>query len=144
MGVVFLLYCSRARVLKVQRVAYKLVKQCPTSRSPTLSYVGGFSFYIPRWGLHLHVSSTVSWHRRVSFVYVSRQGPLGQSGVGWLDPGWVFLAAGCPGAVPSLASRDDPITRTGTRGSSPVLSAWTYTSYPQGYLTSSVKVHLGP
>ena len=49
-GVVLLLYCSRARVLKVQMGAYKLVKQCRTSRSPTLSYVGGFPFYSPRWG----------------------------------------------------------------------------------------------
>ena len=41
---VFSLYCSRAQVLKVQRGAYKLVKQCRTRGSPTLSYVGGFSF----------------------------------------------------------------------------------------------------
>ena len=47
-GGVFLLYCSRARVLNVQRGAYKLVKQCQTSESPTLSYVGGFLFYSPR------------------------------------------------------------------------------------------------
>ena len=46
MGVVFLLYCSRTRVLKVQRRAYKLVKQCRTSGSPTLSYVGAFSFIV--------------------------------------------------------------------------------------------------
>ena len=44
--VVFLLYYSRVRVLKVQRGAYKLVKQCRTSRSPTLSYAGAFPFIV--------------------------------------------------------------------------------------------------
>ena len=39
-------YCSRARVLKVLRRAYKLVKQCRTRQSPTLSYVGGFPFIV--------------------------------------------------------------------------------------------------
>ena len=72
----------------------------------------------------------------VSFVLVSHRGPLGQSGVGWLDPGWVFLAAGCPGAVPSLASRNGLVTRTGARGSALVLSAWVYVPYSQGYLAS--------
>ena len=65
----------------------------------------------------------------VSFVLISRRGPLGQSGVGWLDPGWFSWATGCPGVVPSLASRDDPVTRTDARGSSPVLSAWVYVPY---------------
>ena len=46
MGVVFLLYCSRARVLIVQKGAYKLIKQCRTSRSPTLSCVGAFPFIV--------------------------------------------------------------------------------------------------
>ena len=134
MGVVFLLCSSRARVLKVQRGAYKLVKQCRTSRSPTLSYVAAFSFYSPRWGSHLHVSSAMSWHRRVSFVFVSRRGPLGQSGVGWLDPCGFSWAMGCPGDVPSLASRGGPVIRTDARGSSPVLFVWVYVPYLQGYL----------
>ena len=80
----FLLYCSRARVLKVQRGAYKLVKQCRTRGSPTLSYVGGFPFYSPRWGpIYIYLVlclGTVG----VRFVLVSLQGPLGRSGVGRL------------------------------------------------------------
>ena len=70
----------------------------------------------------------------VSFVLVSRRGPLGQSGVGWLDPGWFSWAMGCPGVVPSMASRDDPDARTGARGSSLVLSAWDYVPYLHAYL----------
>ena len=85
-GGVFALLLS-SPVLKVQRGAYKLVKQCRISRTPTFSYVGGFPFYSPRWGPHLHVSSIVPWHRWVSFIFVSRRGPLGRSGVGRLDPG---------------------------------------------------------
>jgi len=110
--VVFSLYCSRARVLKVQRGAYKLVKQCRTSGSPTLSYMVGFSFYSPRWGPHIHISSTMSWHRRVQFVLVSRWGPLGWSGVGRLDPSdllgqgmilTIFLGNAFPRCCPILA-----------------------------------------
>ena len=86
-GVVFLLYCSRARVLKVQRGAYKLVKQCRTRGSPTLSYVGGFPFYSPRWAPHYRYLALCLGTVRVRFVLVSRWGPLGRSGVGRLDPG---------------------------------------------------------
>jgi hypothetical protein len=46
---VFLLYCSRAQVLKVQRGAYK-PSSSMFSWSRTLSYVGGFPFYSSRWG----------------------------------------------------------------------------------------------
>ena len=75
----------------------------------------------------------------VSFVLVSRRGPLGQSGVGWLDPCGFSWATGCPGDVPSLASRGGPVIRTDARGSSPVLSVWVYVPYLQGYLTSSFR-----
>ena len=83
-GVVFLLYCSRAQVLKVQRGVYKLVKQCRTSRSPTLSYVGSF---IVQGGAPIYkylalCLGTVGVH----FVLVSRRGPLGWAGVGRFDP----------------------------------------------------------
>ena len=54
-GVVFLLYCSRAQVLKVQRGAYKpssgVFSWSRTPWSPTVSYVGVFPFYSSRWGL---------------------------------------------------------------------------------------------
>ena len=76
---------------------------------------------------------------RASFVLVSRRGPLGQSGVGWLDPGWFSWATRCPGAVPSLASRDGLVTRMDARGSSPVLSAWVYAPHLQGYLVSLLR-----
>ena len=72
----------------------------------------------------------------VSFVLVSRRGPLGQSGVGRLDPGWFSWATGCPGAVPSSASRGALVTQTVARGSSPILSAWVYDPYLQGYPVS--------
>ena len=86
-GVVFSLYCSRARMLKVQRGAYKLVKQCRTRQSPTLSYVGGFLFYSPKWGpIYRHLALCLDT-AGVQFVLVSRRGPLGRSGVGRLDAG---------------------------------------------------------
>ena len=72
-----------------------------------------------------------------SFVLVSRRGPLGQSGVGRLEPGWFYWPTGCPSVVPSWASRDSLVTRMVAQGSSPVLSACAYATYPQGYLTSS-------
>ena len=71
-----------------------------------------------------------------SFILVSRRGPLGQSGVGRLESGWFSRATGCPSAVPSLASLDSMVTRMAARRSSPVLSAWTYASHPQGSPTS--------
>ena len=54
MGVVFLLYCSRARVLKVQWGAYKLVKRVeplgvqpfPTWGTFPFTVQGGASIYI--------------------------------------------------------------------------------------------------
>ena len=84
---VFLLYCSRARVLKVQWGAYKLVKQCRTSRSSTLSYAGAFPFIVQGGApiyryLALCLDTAV-----VQFVLVSCRGPLGWSGVSRLDPG---------------------------------------------------------
>ena len=75
----------------------------------------------------------------VSFVLISRRGPLGQSGVGWLDPGWFSWATGCPCAVPSRISRGGLITRMVVRGSPPVLSAWAYVPYLQGYLMSPLR-----
>ena len=79
---VFSLYCSRARVIKVQRGTYKLVKQCRTRGSPTLSYVGGYPFYSPRWGPHLHLSSAVSWHRRGAIRPCQSSGPTRSVGSG--------------------------------------------------------------
>ena len=38
---------------------------------------------------------------RESFVFVSRRGPLGRSGVGRLESGWFSWATVCPSAVPS-------------------------------------------
>ena len=132
MGVAFLLYCSRARVLKVQRGAYNLVKQCRTSRSPTLSYVGGFSFYSPRWApIYIYLAlclGTVG----VSFVLVSRRGPLGRSGVGRFDPGdllgqgmilAIFLNSAFPWCCLILLSQGGPTTWMVAWGSPPVLSA---------------------
>ena len=74
-----------------------------------------------------------------SFVLVSRRGPLGQSGVGRLESGWFSWAMGCPSTVPSSLSWDSSVTRMVARGSSPVLSAWVYAPYLQGYLTSSLR-----
>ena len=82
----FSLYCSRARVLKIQRGAYKLVKQCRTPGSPTLSYMGGFPFYSSRWGPHYRYLALCLGTVGVRIVLVSRWGPLGRSGVGRLDP----------------------------------------------------------
>ena len=74
-----------------------------------------------------------------SFVLVSRRGPLSQSGVGRLESGWFSWATGCPSVVPSSTSRDSLVTQMVARGSSPVLFAWAYAPYPQGYLTSSLR-----
>ena len=77
-------------MLKVQRGAYKLFKQCRTTRSPTLSYVGGFPFNIPRWA-HIYIYLALSLSTvGVPFIPVSRRGPLGRSGVGRIDPGDLF------------------------------------------------------
>ena len=126
MGVVFLLYCSRARVLKVQRGAYKLVKQCRTSKSPTLSYVGDFPFYSPRWGPHLQLFSVVPLHRRgCKIVLVSRRGPLSRSGVGELDPGdllaqgmilTIYLSGVSPWRCPILAQSGRRVHPVGHSG----------------------------
>ena len=79
----------------------------------------------------------------VQFVLVSRQGPLGRSGVGRLDPGdllgqgmilAIFLGGTSPGAVPSWLSRGGATIRTVVRGSPPVLSAEARVPYPRGYL----------
>ena len=83
----FLLYCSRARVLKVQRGPYKLVKQCRTSRSPTLSYVGAFPFIVQGGAPNYIYLVLCLGTAGVYFVLVSCRGPLGWSGVGRLDPG---------------------------------------------------------
>jgi hypothetical protein len=72
-----------------------------------------------------------------SFVFVSRRGPLGQSGVERLESGWFSWATGCPSAFLSLAGRDGLVTRVVSWGVIPSLSAWTYAPYLQGYLTSS-------
>ena len=84
--VVFLLYCSRVRVLKVQRGAYKLVQQCQTRGSPTLSYVGAFPFIVqggaPIYSYLALCLCTVG----AQIVLVSRRGPLSWSGVDELDP----------------------------------------------------------
>ena len=135
-GGVLALLLSRP-VLKVQRGAYKLFKQCRTSRSPTLSYVGGFPFYSSRWvPIYIYLSLCLG-STGESFVFVSHRGPLDQSGVGRLESGWFSWATGCSSVVPSLACRDCLVTRAVARGSSPVLSACAYATYPQGYLTSS-------
>ena len=99
-------------MLKVQRGAYKLVKQCRTRQSPTLSYVGGFLFYSPRWGPIYRYLALCLDTAGVQFVLVSRQGPLGRSGVGRLDPSdllgqgmilAIFLGAGLSRCCPILA-----------------------------------------
>ena len=145
-GVMFLLYCSRARVLKVQRVAYKLVKQCRTSRSPTLSYVGGFPFYSSSWCPHYRYLALCLGTVGVRFVLVSRRGPLGRSGVGRLDPGDLLgqpgkgrswrssLATHSLGAVPSWLSRGGVTTQVVARGSPPVLSVGAYVPCLRGHL----------
>ena len=122
---VFLLYCSRARVLEVQRGAYKLVKQCRTRVSPTLSYVGGFPFIVqggaPIYSYLALCLCTVG----AQIVPVSRRGPLSRSGVGELDPGnllvqgmilAVSLSGVSPWRCPILAlsgRRDHPVGRSG-------------------------------
>jgi len=107
-----LLYCSRARVLKVQRGAYKLVKQCRTRESPTLSYVGGFSFYGSRWGPHYRYLALCLGTIGVRIFLVSRRGPLDRSGVGrldlWRSPGQgvilaIFSGNAFPRCCPILA-----------------------------------------
>ena len=137
MGVVFLLYCSRARVLKSSEGSLQAVSSSvePLGVQPFPTW-GAFPFIVQGGApiyIYLALCPGSVWE---SFVLVSRRGPLGQSGVGRLDPGWFSWATGCPGAVPSLASRDGLVTRTGARGSSPVLSAWVYVPYLQGYLAS--------
>ena len=74
-----------------------------------------------------------------SFVLVSHRGPLDQSGLGKFESGWFSWATGCPSTVPSSTSQDSLVTRMVARGSPPVLSAWVYTPYLQGYLTSSFR-----
>ena len=101
-GVVFLLYCSRTRLLKVQRGAYKLVKQCRTRGSPTLSYVGGFPFYSRRWGPHLYLSSAVSWHRRGVLRPCQSSGPTRSVGSGVASSWLVFLGNGLSRHCPIL------------------------------------------
>ena len=74
-------------MFKVQRGSYKLVKQCRTSRSPTFSYVGAFSFIV-QGGAPIYIYLTLCLGTvGVSFVFVSRRGPLSRSGVGRLDLG---------------------------------------------------------
>ena len=86
LGVVFLLYCSRVRVLKVQREL--------TSWSSSVEPVGVQPF--PTWGTFpFLVQGGASIYRYlvlrldtagVQFVLVSCRGPLDRSGVGRLDP----------------------------------------------------------
>ena len=89
MGVVFLLYCSRARVLKFRGEL--------TSWSSSVESVGVQPF--PTWGggafafivlgrapIYIYLAlclRTVG----VRFILVSHRGPLGRSGVSRLDPG---------------------------------------------------------
>ena len=132
-----MLYCSRAQVLKVQRGAYKLFKQCQTFRSPILPYVGDFPFIVQDGApIYIYLSLCIG-STGESFVFVSRRGPLDQSGVGRLESGWFSWAAGCLRAVPSLVSRDGSRHSDGRSGSSLVLSVCTYASYPQCYHTAS-------
>ena len=98
------------------------VQPFPTRGAFPFIVQGGAPIYIY---LALFVGSV--WE---SFVFVSRRGPLSQSGVGRLESGWFSWATGCPSAVPSWASRDSLVTRMVARGSSPVLSACAYATYP--------------
>ena len=105
------------------------VKQCRTSRSPTLNYVGSFTFVVQGGApicIYLVLCLDPVWE---SFVLVSHRGPLDQSRVGRLESGWFSWATGCPSVVPSSTSRDSLVTRMVARGSPPVLSAWVYAPY---------------
>ena len=131
-------------MLKVQRGAYKLVKQCRTRVSPTLSYVGGFPFIVQGGApiyryLALCLDTAV-----VQFVLVSRQGPLGRSGVSRLDPGdllgqgmilAIFLGGAFPRCCPVLSQSGRRDHSGGRSGALPVLSAGARVPYPRGYLT---------
>ena len=84
----------------------------------------------------------------VSFVLISRRGPLGRSGVGRLDPGdllgqgmilTIFLDNALPRCCLILLSRGGLTTRRVVRGSPLVLSVWAYIPYQQGYLTSPLR-----
>ena len=120
-----MLYCSQARVLKVQRRAYKLVKQCRTSRSPTLSYVGAFPFIVQGGAPIYRYLALCLDTAGVQFVFVSRRGPLGWSGVGRLDPGdllgqrmilAIFLGNGLSRCYPILAQSGRPDHSEGRSG----------------------------
>jgi len=131
-------------VLKVWRGAYKLVKQCRTRESPTLSYVGAFPFIVQGGAPIYKYLGLCLDTAGVQFVLVSHWGPLGRSGVGKLDPGdllgqgmilAIFLGHRSPGAVPSWFSWGGATTRTVVRGSPPVLSTEARVPYLRGYLT---------
>ena len=65
---------------------------------------------------------------RGSFIFVSRRGPLGRSGVERLEPGWFSWATGSLGAVPSSVSQGRLPTWPVAWRSSPILSARTCSS----------------
>ena len=91
------------------------------SRSPILSYVGGFPFIVQGGApIYIYLSLCLG-STEESFVFVSRWGPLDQSGVRRLESGWFSWAAGCLSAVPSLVSWDGSRHSDGRSGSSPVL-----------------------
>ena len=83
----FLLYCSRARVLKVQRGAYKLVKQCRTVGVQPFPSWGAFPFIVQGGAPIYRYLALCLDTAGMQFVLVSRRGPLGRSGVDRLDPG---------------------------------------------------------
>ena len=139
-GVVFLLHCSRAPGApssegSLQAVSNSVepqgVQPFPTWGAFPFIVQGGAPIYI-----YLVLCLDPVWE---SFVLVSHRGPLDQSRVGRLEFGWFSWATGCPSVVPSLVNLDGLVTRMVARGSSPVLSAWVYIPYLQGYLVSPLR-----
>ena len=99
-------------MVKFQWGAYKLVKQCRTRESPTLSYVGAFPFIVQGGAPIYRYLALCLDTAGVQFVLFNRRGPLGRSGVGRLDPGdllrqgmilVIFLGDAFPRRCPILA-----------------------------------------
>ena len=140
--VVFLLYCSRARV-QCSKFRGEL-----TSWSSSVEPLGVQPF--PTWGafpfivqggalVYIYLALCLGTIG-VRFVLISRRGPLGRSGVGRLDPGdllgqriilAIFLGNAFPRCCPILAQsgrRDHSDGRSG-------VSSGLVRRSPRGYLT---------
>ena len=103
-GVVFLLYCSRAQVLKVQRGAYKpssgVFSRSWTPWSPTVSYVGVFPFIVQGGASCLHISIVVSWFRPGVLHLCQSSGPARPVGGGEACVRLIFLGDGLSSCRP--------------------------------------------